>query len=513
MDERLKKSISRLSNLYRQHFVLYICLKLVIIGLGLRLVLQNSSLISLNENSALTLLMGQDILDGRFSVFRYGHNFAGTLEYLVIAPLVAIFGMTDAVSKIIPLVFLIATSVLLWKGFERTPYKDKMRIAMAILWIWPGYFVFSSSSISGFLSALLLLYAGILFSSYYAAHSLVNRRYYFLFAFLSGLALWVYPLSFIFSFVCLLWVRKSSPAIKQFNLRALSLFMLGSILWWAKLIADRGANLFRSFEKSVGSTKNFYSNNGESLLVFLDIKTVDSQSFIAGNLNLGFAVLYLISITAIAAAIVYGIRKALKTKKTDFAFLSVSLLLSYIAAGLSFWIFSIELGPSFYIGFVLPICFVAIFALDSKLFLGLGVSAMFIVSMFSLISSTKSTDTPSQNRVAQITKELEAKKISRAIASHTLSYPIIVESRNDINVSPFDYNAFDQKRAREIQADIEAIVAEQNDKNQTDIALCVQGAFGTAFERSSVATTDIYIVPKELRNQTWEIIELCKQRT
>jgi len=227
VDERLKLALSKTTEIYRKHFVLYLCIKLIVFGLILRIVLQNSSLFRLDENSSLSLLIGQDILDGRLSAFRYGHNFAGTLEYLVVAPLIAIFGMADLVAKIVPLIFLVGTSVLLWKGFERTPYKDKMRIAMALLWIWPGYFVYSTSNISGYLSVLLTLYAGLLFSSYYAAHSLVNRKYFFLFAFLSGLALWVYPLSIIFSFVCLAWIRKSSPALKQYDLRALSIFVFG----------------------------------------------------------------------------------------------------------------------------------------------------------------------------------------------------------------------------------------------------------------------------------------------
>ena len=360
--------------------------------------IQGSSLSGIDENNSLSLLIGKDFLDGRFSAFRYGHNFGGTLENLVTAPLVAIFGMTDLVVKIVPLVYLIGTSVLLWKGFERTPYRDKMRIAMAVLWIWPGYFVYSSSNISGYLSVLLLLYAGLLFSSFYAAHSLVNRKYYFLFAFLSGLALWVYPLSIVFTLVCLAWIRRSSPALKLHNLRALSIFIFGSLLWWAKLLGSSGESLIRTFEKNVGPTTNGFSNNGESLLSFLDIKTISTGAFVFRELNIVFAILYLLAMAGVIAATFFGARKALKTQRTDFAFLSATLLISQLILSTVFWIFSVELGPAFYIGLVIPLCFTALFAMNSKIVLGIGISAMFFVSLFSLIASTKVVESKNDNQ-------------------------------------------------------------------------------------------------------------------
>ena len=81
-----------------------------------------------------------------------------------------------------------------------------------------------------------------------------------------------------------------------------------------------------------------------------------------------------------------------------------------------------------------------------------------------------------------------------------------------MTISPFDFNAFDQKRATKVQSSIQAIVVEQDHKDQTDVALCVQGAFGQAFERTSIAKTDIYFVPKDLRIKAWEVTKLCLER-
>ena len=513
MNERIKLALSTATTLYKKHFLFYICSKVITFGLILHLVLQQSSLIELDENTSLTLLIGQDILDGNFSAFRYGHNFAGTAEYLVIAPLVAIFSISNTVTKIIGIFFLILTSVLIWKGFERTPYKDKMRIAMALLWIWPGYFVFTTSNSSGYLSALILVYAGILFSSYYAAHSLINKKFYFLFAFLSGLALWIYPLSIIFTFVCLLWIRRSSPTLKQLNLRALSIFILGSLLWWAKTISDRGNNLFRFFENNVGPTSTGFSNNGNSLLTFLDIKTTNNKNFVFEELNLGISILYIIAIASVITLLIFGIKKALQSKRTDFAHLAASLVIAQITTSIIFWVLSIKLGPTFYLGLVIPLCFLVVFSLESKMILILGINALLIASGLSLIASTKTHEPVNTKQLSAIEKTLQSKKISTVIATHRLSYPIVVESDNTITANPFDYNAFDIKRAQIVQKEVEAIVVEQNDKKQNDIALCVQGAFSTGFEKINIQGADIYIVPKDLQSKIWKVTQLCNQRS
>ena len=222
--------------------------------------------------------------------------------------------------------------------------------------------------------------------------------------------------------------------------------------------------------------------------------------------------MYVLSAAIVCAAIFYGVRKALETRRTDFAFLSASLVISQIVLAIVFWVFSIELGPTFYIGLTIPLCFTALFALNSKTILSIGVGSMFFVSLFSLVASTKTLDATNEKRVSKISQELKSRSITNAIATHTLSYPIIVESDNDITVTPFDYNAFDQKRASKVQKSVEAIIVEQDDKDQTDVALCIQGTFGQAFERIGIEKTDIYIVPKELRSKTWEVAKLCVER-
>ena len=230
------KSINAFVVFYKNIFLVLACSKLISIGLILKVWITRSSLGNIDEKQALVLLQAKDFSKGQLSIMREGRFTGGSLEILLNAPFVAIFGPTKTVTWIVPLLIMAASSYVLWRSFVNTPHKETMRLVMAGLWISPAYLVISSSRATGHIALEIFLYVCIFASAYYAAHSLRNLRYFYLWAFLAGVAIWINPFSIFFSIVCLVWIFVSAPAMRKQKLRTFAFFTLGSSALWLHVL-------------------------------------------------------------------------------------------------------------------------------------------------------------------------------------------------------------------------------------------------------------------------------------
>lgn len=501
---------SQFINFYKNNFVALVCVKLIALGILIRIFVMKSSLGAIDENESLSLLMGKDVLNGRLSAFRYSHHFSGTIENLIISPIVGIFGMSGIATRLVPTIFLVATSFVLWRAFEHTPYKDTMRIVMGCLWIWTGYFIYTTTKLTGFSSALIFLEVAALASAYYAAHSLRNLRYFYLWALVSGLLFWTYSSTlWMLTLPSAYWILRSSPALKKYKFQAVGLFIIASLPAIVASGIDKFLPVINTFDKSAGKISNGSTDSFSAFLQLVGIRTFTGNSVITSFISVPSIIVFGICVIAFVAISLLSIYRITKLKKTDFAQLQILILAVTLISTVLFFITSRQVTTSIFICAVIPMIFVCVDkGRENLIKFGVVTFCLFVIGLFSLTTSTRDFQT-NENQVKQATNALNKMKVKNAIAPHEFAYPIIVESENKITTTPFDGNNFDQKRSGNVHQKIQAIVVDSENKSQNNLAYCVQGYFGSAFERTDTGDVFIYSVEKDLQSKIWTVVEKC----
>ena len=120
-------------------------------GIGLRVYAHVSSLGVLDGDEAVWGLMARHLVDdGDLSVFLWGQGYGGTQEVIATAPLVAVFGLTNEVFRIVPVVLTAVAALLVWRIGLRTIGELRARIAAVLFWVWPAYLAWKSDRAHGF---------------------------------------------------------------------------------------------------------------------------------------------------------------------------------------------------------------------------------------------------------------------------------------------------------------------------------------------------------------------------
>ncbi len=426
----------------------------------------------------------------------------------MIAPAVALLGMTNTV-RVVPFLFLIATSYVLWRAFVNTPYKDTMRLAMATLWIWPAFTTFTSLHVTGFVSVVQLLVACIFACAYYAAHSLRNLRYFYLWAFLSGLLLWTYPLAIFAIVTFTYWIFASAPVLKKKTLPALGLFVLGSLPFWISVISNNFTPLIRMHDEAAGHITDTSTNSWYAFLQFLGARTFTNNNMTSEFLSPVFVVLYVVALLGLVVLIWMATTRIKKLKTTDFAYLHMLIIGIYTLVGAILFAFSQNVDAAFYVVLAIPIAFVVLFARDSKVTISIGLMCFFVVGTLSLFAANEDANPKLDRVVSSVTAALKKSNTARAVAPHSIAYIITAKSDNTIIVTPLNGNNFDAKRSRKVERDLHAIVVEANNLPQQSVALCAQAQLDTAFERVEAGSADIYIVEKKFRSRAFDTLNNC----
>lgn len=502
------KWTEKILDLANTHFVLITCSVSILIGISMRVILTKSILGNLDEHEALSLLMGHDIARGKFTFLSYNSFTNGTLENILNIPVDFIFGLSKLTARIQPLIYLIATSFVLFRAFKNTPYKNTMRYVLAGLWLYPGVYVFSSTKYYGTIQASMLLCTVILSSAYFAAHSLRNQRYFYIWAFASGIAIWNSFNLIILIFITLIWILESAPALKKVRLKPFGFFLLGLTPYALGMLINGSNTYIDSVETVFAPVVSGNSNQLQSLSQLFGGSTFTKNSFILDTISPVLFIVFILSVLFILTVFFKGLNKCSKLKHSDFGFLQLQIFVSYILVAIIFFIFSFDSSPYSFIPLIIPFLFLTFEGKSTKSFTAITLICLFTISSTSLIASA--SDQVNRNEaIDQTLKILKENKITKALAPHELSYLLAVKSDDKILVTPFDSNNFDLARSNNVRGDVQAIITEADNAKQNDIALCVQGLYGHAFKRLSTDDTFIYIVTSENRQKISKILNRC----
>lgn len=503
----------RVTDFYVRNFIVLIATKLIVIGLILRYIIIKSSLGEIGEKEALALLSSKDFVNGHFSTMRSGSSFGGSLETFFTAPITKFWGMTQSTAWIAPSLLLVITSVIFWRSFEHTPYKNTMRIVMACLWIFPSYIVISSTQATGHLASQMLLQVIIFATAYYAAHSLRNQKYFYGWAFACGIAFWVNPISLAVTTICLIWIFDSSPILKKQKLRGTVFFILGSSVLWIhivnNLVTDR--RLFKS-QSGIDPRGDNTSNALSAFGKVFGSHTYAGQNIFGSDKPIIFLIMFGIIYLIIWIFVVFGVKQIDMKKTTDFAFLQASIFALWIIVIAIYAITDRKIDSEHLTSIAIPALFLIVNAAKTQVFKAVVIVGLLIFSISSIAASIGDISITNSESVAQAKSALKKYKISKAIATHTLAYPIDVASKDKIVVAPFDGNNFDKQRSKIVHKDVQAIVIQFESNSQNDTVLCVQSYFGKSFKQVNTKDLDIYIVDNDDRAKVWGAVQSCNGR-
>lgn len=499
---------SRVFNFYSRNFIVLLVVKFVVLGCLLRFFATRGALGQIDARESLSLLMSKDFLHGHISTFRYGHNSCGTLEYFIGAIAVAIWGTTHFAARIAPLFFLALTSLVYWRAFARTPHKDNMRYVLVSLWVWPAFFVWSSTRFTGSYSATFFGEAIILATAYYAAHSLRNTRYFYAWALASGVCFWLSSLALIFIIPSAIWILLcAKPLIKKTPL-ALVLFILGSLPVWVYSVRHKVVPLTSLYRDSAQPVRAQSRNGQLSIAQILGDQSWFSSQFNHNLVAVFLDIIYLVATVLLIALFVMGLNKVRRVKVNDFSALLAMIFGATCIMAIIYCATSHAIRPQHLIFAIPAVSFFILTARNSRIVLCVALTAMVVASTISLVATNRDHSHSSAGLAPTVTT-LNRFDVMHVLAPYDIASELDAKSGDKITVSPLEKNYFDHTRDSAVRKNTQAIVVRANDSSQQSLVACIQASLGTAFVRVQTRDTDVFLVDAKYAHDVWEKVQRC----
>jgi hypothetical protein len=179
---------------------------------GLRLWLLARDVPTLNSDEATVGLMALHVLRGEWTVFYWGQPYMGSLEAILAAPAIALFGPTSLGLHLAPLVLCLAFLVTIYLLGARLFSWRTGLVSALLLAVGPPFFVvLSLRALGGYIETLLFGNVLLLLALYTPRSRRAALGVAALFGLVAGLALWTDLLVVPYLVVCgaLFWWRRS----------------------------------------------------------------------------------------------------------------------------------------------------------------------------------------------------------------------------------------------------------------------------------------------------------------
>lgn len=204
---------------------------LVVIGVGagiaLRLWILTSPLGAIDGDEAVWGVMARHELHGELSVFFWGQPYGGTQESLLTAPLFALFGSGAWTLRVVPVVLWAVAGLLVWRIGRRTLGEPRARLAAALFWLSPAYFVWKSTRAHGFYGSTLVLGLAVVLLAV-RLRERNSRADLVMLGLALGLGWWASPQVVILVLPALVWLAWRHPAAARDGWLAVPPAVLGA---------------------------------------------------------------------------------------------------------------------------------------------------------------------------------------------------------------------------------------------------------------------------------------------
>jgi 4-amino-4-deoxy-L-arabinose transferase-like glycosyltransferase len=270
-------------------------------GLGLRIWILLATRDVLDGDEAVVGLMAKHILHGEFPAIYWGQVYGGNQEAFLTAPLVAAFGLSTTVIRVVTTAFWAAATVLVWRIGLRCLDRQRAALAATLFWIWPACFVWQSTRPRGFYGSSLVLGLAVVL----LALRLRDRdsgRDYLLLGLALGCGWWSSPQILILALPALAWLVWRRPAALRGLLYVLPATVVGALPW---LLGNARHHWYSLSQAGIGQVSLAYAHHlhilgTTTLPMALGLRVPYSFDWLLGVLP--GRVLYLVLLAGLAVA-------------------------------------------------------------------------------------------------------------------------------------------------------------------------------------------------------------------
>lgn len=215
----------------------------VVAGFAFRVwILSSSNLGSLDSDEAVWGLMARHLLHGQWSVFFWNQSYGGTIEAVLTAGLFGVVGSSTVALKLVPAFLYAIAALLLWRVGRRIVGEPSARVAAALFWIWPAYFVWRSTKAYGFYSSGLVLGLAVMLLALRLAER-DDRRDFIVLGLALGLGWWTTPQILILDVPAVLWLVWRRPGVARGWILAGPAAVVGALPWIIANVRHDGYSL------------------------------------------------------------------------------------------------------------------------------------------------------------------------------------------------------------------------------------------------------------------------------
>ncbi len=131
---------------------------LAVFGVVARVVVvHHAGLGAIDSDEAVVGLMAQAFRHGHLRAMYWGQAYGGTIEQGLVAVVFSVLGASSTASKVVPIALDAVAAVLTWRVGLHVTTRRAAAVAGALMWAWPGVYVWWSTKERGFYEACLCL--------------------------------------------------------------------------------------------------------------------------------------------------------------------------------------------------------------------------------------------------------------------------------------------------------------------------------------------------------------------
>jgi hypothetical protein len=227
-------------------------------GIVLRIWVVLSSLGDLDGDEAIVGLMARHISHGDIPVFYWGQQYGGSLEAILAAPGIRLFGASVTALRFVPLALFAVAVVLCWHIARRVYSEKTAWFAAALFCIWPGYFIFWSLKERGFYGVALVATLAVLFFVFRVDAGWAKRDL-FLLGLSIGVGWWTTPQVMVAALPGLSWLGTQWSGPLRRAGWIVGGAALGALPW---LIENMGSGMASVKPPDVSGDATFYERLG-----------------------------------------------------------------------------------------------------------------------------------------------------------------------------------------------------------------------------------------------------------
>jgi hypothetical protein len=479
-----------------------------VVGAVTTFLIMRTSWGDITPQDSLSILMSNDIAAGKPMLMRYGQPSSGAIEQYIGAPFALLFDGSPLVVIFPRVLLFIATLFVLLKTFLNTPSKREMIFVASGLMVTLPLGMFASLTFTGSSFVALLGCALAFIAAYYSAHSLRNTRYFYLWAFVCGVSLWASIGSLLFIVPTAIWIMYCAKPLRKKWFFALVVFVVGSLPWWIfnalnGFVSLRSRTLDGTFPlDDVRLGQNF------DIFQALGLSPALSDSWSSEWGARIFVALAVASSVTITALFLKGSKNIFQKKSfSNFASLMLVIAGVAIAIDLSLRVFGFSVAIASLAFLTIAFIFVSVSDLAPKfVFIAIASLAMVATSFAVNVSPVFESQESVREALAQ---ELQDRNIDTTLAPYEIAYPMTADLIDVTVAVPFDGGFYDKDRQQDVDASTSAIIIERSSIEQTWMMFCIQGYFEQAFERVTVDSYDVFLVPEKLQREISDVREPC----